>query len=46
MLTGLHTMDFDKVWLFDCFQRLARMSPLTAAFRLDRFCKLFGLGTG
>jgi len=25
MLTSMHTMDFNKVWLFDDFQRLARM---------------------
>ena len=41
MLTCRHTMDFDKVWRFDGFQRLARMPPLTSAFAPGSFSQTF-----
>src|SRR6266511_6081179 len=41
MLTFLHTMYFDKVWLFYCFQRLALMPRLTSAFSPGSFSQTF-----
>ena len=44
MLTGLHTMNFDNVWLFYGFQCLARMPRLTSAFAPGAFSQTFRAG--
>src|SRR5574342_1437431 len=44
MLTFVHMMDFNKVWLFDGFQRFTQMPLLTTPFAPGSFAQTFRAG--